>query len=691
MGKTLRVLLVEDSLSDSLALLRELEESGYDLVHERVDTPEAMSSAIDSGTWDVVIADYAVPEFGALEAFELIKNKGLKLPFIIVAEPISEDIAVSAVQAGVEDIIMKGNLARLVPTVERVLGDKGDRREQKAPDKVLEETMDHLAKMIESSADAIFSTNRTGELVLFNKGAELMLGYQRGEVVSQPASLLFGSEEGVEELKSQLRESMGVVSALETALRAKDGRSVPVSVSASTLYSEDGKEAGFVGFCKDVGETKSTEETMERFARQNAAVAQFVSLAHKEVESQNLMDAAVLLIAEALCVEFCEVLKLEDSGESLLLVSGVGWPDELIGSAKVGVGPDSLAGYAFGEGRPVVVMDLKAEKRFKGSTLLNEHGAVSVLKVPMASGDFTFGVMGAHSTKKRDFSDDEVHFLEAVAGLLVASVLRKRARKELDRADEELSRRVKKVERAQEQLIIAEKSAAMERITTGVSQDVLNPLNVISLRLQMINEDPAMPPDMTRHLKALEEQASKITKKFRDLLHYARQRPPERLEVNLNDVVTRALERLEQDLDRDKITLELRLTESLPPVLADEEQLQQVILSLLDNAREAMPEGGKLVLATVALQKNGQNYVEFKIEDMGSGITPEDMGKLFDPFFTTKPEGEGSGLGLCVCQSIVEAHGGTIKAESEEGAGATFSFELPVEQGKERVDKKSES
>lgn len=670
-------------MSDALALLRELEDSGYDLVHERVETPKALSSALEKDAWDVVVADYALKDFGALEVFKAIKKRGLDLPLIVVADLISDDVAVSAVQAGVEDIIMKGNLARLVPAVERVLGDRGDQRERKPVEKELEETMDHLASMIEGSTDAIFSTNKEDELVMFNKGAEAMLGYQRGDIVGQPASLILGDEEAVQELKVKMREGLGAVSAFETTLRSKDGHSVPVALSASILYSEDGKEGGFVCFCKEVSERKAAEDTSERFARQKAAVAQFISLAHKEVESKDLMDAAVFLAAEALGVEFCEILKLDESRQSLRLVSAVGRPEELVGSAKESLGADSLAGHALMEGRPVVVMDLKKEKRFKGSSLLKDHGVVSGLCVPMTSGDFTFGVMSAHSKVRRDFSDDEVHFLESVAGLLVASVLRKRAREELDRADEELSRQVKGVERSQQQLVLAEKAAAVERITAGVSQDVLNPLNVISLRLQMLNKDPAMPPDMTRHLRALEEQASSIAKKFRDLLRYARQNPPERREVDLNDTVGRALERMDRDLGRDKITLELRLTEGLPPVFADEDQLQQVILSLLENAREAMPEGGKLVLATAALQKNGQDYVELKVRDTGSGIAEEHMGKLFEPFFTTKPEGEGAGLGLYVCRSIVEAHGGTVQAENSKDGGAAVYFQLPLSQGKD--------
>jgi signal transduction histidine kinase len=119
--------------------------------------------------------------------------------------------------------------------------------------------------------------------------------------------------------------------------------------------------------------------------------------------------------------------------------------------------------------------------------------------------------------------------------------------------------------------------------------------------------------------------------------------------------------------------------------LADSEQLRQVVLNLLNNAREAMPDGGKLVLSTGSVQSNGQNFVEFRVKDTGEGVVPEDLDRLFDPFFTTKQEGEGAGLGLYLCQSIIEAHGGTIKAESEKGSGTTVAFQLPLGHDKENA------
>lgn len=104
-----------------------------------------------------------------------------------------------------------------------------------------------------------------------------------------------------------------------------------------------------------------------------------------------------------------------------------------------------------------------------------------------------------------------------------------------------------------------------------------------------------------------------------------------------------------------------------------------MVLNLLTNAKDAMPDGGQLVLSTKAVENNGKKFVELRVEDSGSGIAADHMDKIFDPFFTTKPEGEGTGLGLSICQGIVEAHGGSIRAENIPEGGAALVIQMGSE------------
>jgi len=144
MSKPLRILIVEDSEDDTLLLLYELQRGDYNPTFERVDSPAAMSAALDGRGWDLVVADFSMPRFNALAALELLRKKGLDLPFIIVSGTIGEELAVAAMKDGAQDYIMKGNLRRLVPAVERELREAAGRRERKRAEDKLRETQEQF-------------------------------------------------------------------------------------------------------------------------------------------------------------------------------------------------------------------------------------------------------------------------------------------------------------------------------------------------------------------------------------------------------------------------------------------------------------------------------------------------------------------------------------------------------------------
>ena len=137
MSKSLRILIVEDSEEDTELLLHQLRSAAYEPAFERVDTPAAMNAALEHQSWDLVVADFSMPQFNALAALELLNKKGLDLPFIIVSGTIGEELAVSAMKNGARDYIMKGNLRRLVPAVERELSEAVQRRERKRAEETL--------------------------------------------------------------------------------------------------------------------------------------------------------------------------------------------------------------------------------------------------------------------------------------------------------------------------------------------------------------------------------------------------------------------------------------------------------------------------------------------------------------------------------------------------------------------------
>jgi two-component system, cell cycle sensor histidine kinase and response regulator CckA len=190
MTKPLRILIVEDSEEDALLLLMELRRNGYETDFARVETREAMKEALQRRECDVVISDYVMPKFSGLEALATLKESGLDLPFVIVSGNIGEDIAVEAMKAGAHDYILKGNLKRLVPAIERELRDAETRRARRR----VEEERTRLATAVEAAIDAVVITDPHGTIRYVNPAFEKITGHSREEVDGQELSILEGGK-----------------------------------------------------------------------------------------------------------------------------------------------------------------------------------------------------------------------------------------------------------------------------------------------------------------------------------------------------------------------------------------------------------------------------------------------------------------------------------------------------------------
>jgi PAS domain S-box-containing protein len=187
MSLTLRVLIVEDCENDALLMVRELQRNGYTLTFERVDTYSLMNAALKRQTWDLVIADYSLPEFSAPAALKLLQAKHLDLPFIIVSGSIGEDIAVAAMKAGAHDYLMKGNLARLVPAIERELREAQERSKRRAAEQALRTNEERFRSLIENALDIITVVGEEGKVRYVSPSIERVLGYSPADFLGRAA------------------------------------------------------------------------------------------------------------------------------------------------------------------------------------------------------------------------------------------------------------------------------------------------------------------------------------------------------------------------------------------------------------------------------------------------------------------------------------------------------------------------
>jgi two-component system, sporulation sensor kinase E len=224
----------------------------------------------------------------------------------------------------------------------------------------------------------------------------------------------------------------------------------------------------------------------------------------------------------------------------------------------------------------------------------------------------------------------------------------------------------------QEQLRRTERIAELGTLASGMAHEIGTPMNVILGRAEYLLQRTA-DEGMKKGLATIVTQVERITKVMNQLLAFARRRTPERRAVDLSEIVEDSLEMFQERITHTHITVEKAIEANLPPVHADRDQLIQVLINLVMNSLQAMPEGGRLGLSLA----RENSHVCLGVSDTGYGMPEEIRSKIFDPFFTTKDFGKGTGLGLTVVKGIIEEHGGMIAVESAVGKGTTFWLRLP--------------
>jgi two-component system NtrC family sensor kinase len=257
----------------------------------------------------------------------------------------------------------------------------------------------------------------------------------------------------------------------------------------------------------------------------------------------------------------------------------------------------------------------------------------------------------------------------------------------------------------EQQLIQAEKLSAIGQLVAGVAHELNNPLTSVSGYAQLLLREPDLGDQVRQDIQHIYAQSERAARIVQNLLIFAREHKPERVVVNLNDVLKSTLSLRAYQLRVDNIVVAAQLDEKLPATVADPYQLQQVLLNLINNAHQAMVQKGgpgTLTLRTrralarrevaddaasaasapgddsVRTTSSPQDVLLLEVGDTGVGIPERDLTRIFDPFFTTKPVGQGTGLGLSICFGIVQEHGGRIWAESTLDAGTTVTVELPL-------------
>ncbi|MBZ5600751.1 MAG: PAS domain S-box protein [Acidobacteriia bacterium] len=291
--------------------------------------------------------------------------------------------------------------------------------------------------LIEASLDPLVTIGLTGKITDVNAATETITGCSRTELIGTDFSNYFVEKNRAREgYQRVFRE--GLVRDYPLQVQHKDRSSTPVLYNATVFRDESGKVGGVFAAARDVTELRHAESEVRLLARLQTVVAELGQEALRREPSDKVRREAVELVAKTLDVEYCKVLELLPDGKSLLLRAGVGWKTGLVGQAIASSGTDSQAGFTLLSDQPVVVEDLRTEKRFSGPPLLHDHDVVSGMSVVIPTSEGPYGVLGAHTKQRRIFSRDEVSFLQSVANILGTMIERQRAEEALQKSADEI-------------------------------------------------------------------------------------------------------------------------------------------------------------------------------------------------------------------------------------------------------------
>jgi PAS domain S-box-containing protein len=307
--------------------------------------------------------------------------------------------------------------------------------ERKKVEEKLRASREYAQNIIDSSLDMIIAVNKQRRITEFNHAAEETFGYKKEEILGKHINVLYANvEEGRKVHRQTVLKGRLVKEVLN---KRKNGETFPALLAASTLTDKKGRITGIMGVSRDITEQKVAEESLRTRAKQQAAVASLGEKALAETNLEQLFQYAAEMVTKILEVEYCKVLELQADGSRLKLVAGVGWEKGYVGKALITADNTSQAGYTLQTGETVIVKDLNKETRFSGPTLLKDHNVVSGLSTIIGSRKAPYGVLGAHTIKKRSFSREDVNFFNSIAHILGETIERKEATRALQEREEE--------------------------------------------------------------------------------------------------------------------------------------------------------------------------------------------------------------------------------------------------------------
>jgi two-component system cell cycle sensor histidine kinase/response regulator CckA len=615
-----KLLLLEDNKDDADLALAELTRAGFDADSEVISTSMAFIEKIQSKRYDLILADYRLPDWSGLEALRYLRNSGYQTPFILVTGTLGDDLAVQCIKEGATDYVLKQKLDRLPRACLRALEEASLRAERDRAEKELRDTGEQYRLLFDANPLPLWVFDReTLAFLAVNEAAIRHYGFSRDEFLNMTIRDIRPPGD-VPALLDAVANPHGGLSRPEGWIhRKKDGTLIDVEITSHGLPFR-GKSAELI-LAHDVTDQRRSEEALrqseERFAKAFRSSPLPITISTR-AEGRYL-----------------------DVNDAFL---------KMMGYTRAEVVGRTSSELKFW---------LEAEDRAAMIRQLAERGEVTRLeaKIRTQTGDIRLAEISA-----------ELIELDRNACVLA------------------ITHDVTERRRLEEQLRQAQKMEAVGRLAGGIAHDFNNMLSVVIGYTDLLQERVESGP-ARKGLNEIKKAAERAASLTRQLLAFSRRQVLAPRVLDLNSIIDNLSKMLGHMIGED-IELVLVPGASLGHVKADPMQVEQAIMNLAVNARDAMPHGGKLIVATTNAELDetkthhhpsvrSGSYVLLAVSDTGCGMSEETMRHIFEPFYTTKGPGQGTGLGLSMVHGFVNQSGGYVWVYSELGKGTTFKIFLP--------------
>jgi PAS domain S-box-containing protein len=551
-----------------------------------------------------------------------------------------------------------------------------DITDRKQAEEALRESEARKRAILEASMDCIITMDRNGLVVDWNPAAEKTFGYTQEEVIGREMALLIIPQRFRDQHRQGLARYLATGKAkvigqrLELSAKHRDGTEFPIELTITRIESKGA--AMFTGYLRDITDRKKAENRLSAQYTVTRALAESNTI---EEGAPRILQA----VCESLGWEYGSLWTV-DRGSNVLRCSQV-WQNlgaesgdfESASRESVFAPGVGLPGTVWNDRQAVWVADVVEDTNFPRSSAAAKVGLHGACAFPIEFRSEILGVVEFLSRSIREPDPDLLAMMVTIGSQIGQFIERKRVEDALGESEEQLRQ--------------SQKLEAIGQLAGGVAHDFNNLLTAINgysaLARRRIGEDHPI----SSYLEEISKAGDRAANLTRQLLAFGRKQLLQPLAINLNDILGDMIKLLKRLIGED-IQLVTKPGANLKQIKADPGQLEQVLVNLVVNARDAMRRGGTLTIETANIRLDGAyaskhvgvtpgEYVTLAISDTGIGMDHETQSHIFEPFFTTKEKGKGTGLGLSTVYGIVRQSGGNIWVYSELGKGTTFKVYLP--------------